>query len=250
MSTKQGVIAPSTLSFQSCIADAAILGTFTGSRVSEYAQSSLTRGKRYNTVPRNAASGEHAGAPIAFTRADFSFYSRSNLQLSPPDLPSATYLTVRFRYTKGVRNFVQRTYAAIPSSPFCPVAAATRVLARHTNLKMPSDSPLWCYLSSARKPTICFLRDKQMTEGLRLATIITYPAKNHILNQKITAISSKSLRVFACLCLKQAGWDHDSISHHLRWTSDAVKYYIRQSPIAADDISASLLAAALSPTKT
>ena len=221
---------------------------FTGSRVSEYAQSKLSRGARYNTVPSNAAAGPQGGLPIAFTTADLALYTRKRIQITSPNLASAFYLTIRFRYTKGVHNFVHRTYASLPGSPLCPISAATRLLTRHHLLQMKSHDPLMCFLPARPRSAPCFLRDTHVTSGLRAAVVDTYPDEKHICRVHIAAISSRSIRVFACLCLRQAGWDLDSISHHLRWSSDAVKYYIHQSPFAAVDLSASLMASSLSST--
>jgi hypothetical protein len=54
------------------------LGLFTGSRVSEYAQTRLKAGIRYNTIPQIPDAGIWAGQPLAFVRADFMFYSGSH----------------------------------------------------------------------------------------------------------------------------------------------------------------------------
>ena len=82
------------------------------------------------TFPINTASGKHGGEAIAFIRADFSFYSDGRVELFTAVIATASYLRVRFRYTKGSRNFVYRMFAAIPLSPFCPVQAAARVVQR------------------------------------------------------------------------------------------------------------------------
>ena len=69
------------LRLSALIRDAVIIATFTGSRVAEYAQASKPAGVPYMTVPINAASGKHGGEAIAFTRADFSFYSDGRVEL-------------------------------------------------------------------------------------------------------------------------------------------------------------------------
>ena len=84
-----------------------------------------------------------------------------------------------------------------------------------------------------------------MTSALRKAAITAYPSPHHIMRQQEDALHSQSLRVFACLCLKLGGWDEEKISHQLRWNSDAVKYYIRQSPFQADEVGAVLFTKAL-----
>ena len=60
--------------FLSAVAqDAAIIGTFTGFRVSEYAQLQWQKGVEFHTVPVNIASVVDEGKPIAFEISDFKF---------------------------------------------------------------------------------------------------------------------------------------------------------------------------------
>jgi hypothetical protein len=233
------------LGLSAAIRDASIIGSFTGSRVSEYAQSQLKRGQHFTTVPVNAASGAEGGKPIAFIPEDFSFFSCTHLEVEYTRAHRASYIRIRFRFTKGVRSFTFRLFAAVPASPFCPVQAAERVVRRWHAIAPGPNTPLFCFLPTflARKPS--FLSDKHMTAALRQAVRLTYPDKAHLIHQRIQAVSAHSLRVFACLCLKLAGWDEDAIAHQLRWNSSAIKFYIRQSLFQADDTGASLFKSAL-----
>ena len=228
------------------IRDAAILGVFTGSRVSEYAQGQLPAGQRFQCVPINAASGAQGNHPISFEDEDFTFYSSAGIQTLSSVSHPAKYLRVRFRYTKGTaRAFTYRMFASIPSSALCPIAAASRVKLRWQTLSPGLHTPIFCYLPSmlTRKPF--FLLDRHMTIALRASLVRVYPNPRHILRQHASSVSSHSLRVFACLCLKTAGWDEESISHQLRWNSDTVKFYIRQSLVQVDSVSSTVFCSAL-----
>lgn len=86
------------------VRDATILGTFTGSRVSEYAQGKVSKGSSFSSVSTNTASGEEGGRALSFHRLDFRFYSNSRLELKGVDIVDAAYLEVWFHYTKGVRT--------------------------------------------------------------------------------------------------------------------------------------------------
>ena len=233
------------LSLSAVVRDAAILGTFTGSRVSEYAQAQLPRGVSFHTVPMNAASGSDGGKPIAFTISDFTFYSAARLAVHHSEAHTAAYLNILFRFTKGVRTFTSRMFAAIPHSAFCPVLAAARVCKRWTLIDPGPSTPLFCFLHTflAKKPA--YLRDTHMTQALRAAALRTHPEPTHLVRQHLAAITGHSLRVFACLCLRLAGWDEDAIAHQLRWDSAAIKVYIRQALFQADDIGATLFKSAL-----
>ena len=225
--------------------DAAILGTFTGSRVSEYAQGQLSPGQIFHRVPRNAASGTDVSIPIAFVLADFAFFTADGIQLESTAASSARYLRIRYRYCKGmVRSFAHRMYAAIPAHPLCPVMAASRVVRRWLSLQLEPNTPLFCFLRSSLSRSPAFLLDAHMTAALRASLRRVYPNPRHILRQHESAFSSHSLRVFACLCLNVAGWDSDAIAHQLRWSSDAIKYYVRQSLTQVDAVSASMFQSA------
>ena len=82
----------SELLLPAAIRDAVIIGTFTGSRVSEYAQSQLRAGMQFQSVPVNSASGSQGGNPIAFMLSDFLFYSKNRVEMSPSAASRAAYL--------------------------------------------------------------------------------------------------------------------------------------------------------------
>ena len=239
----------STAEFTSAAAirDAVILASFTGSRVSEYAQTQASKGSPFNIVPCNAASGVEGGRPLAFIVSDFRFFTASQLELDWKDAAAAHYISVRFRYTKGVHSFTSRMFSHLPDSIFCPVQAAFRAVRRWRLLAPGEDTPVFCFLQAffSRKPT--FLADHHVTKALRIAAEKAHPDARHLVRQHINAISAHSLRVFACLCLQQAGWDEDTISYQLRWNSSAIKHYLRQSVVQVDAIGSSLLKDALVP---
>ena len=231
------------------IRDAAIVATFTGSRISEYAQSQPRAGSSFHTVPTPASGSPDGDHPIAFEREDLAFYSAEGIAMDPLTPPTPQYVKFRFRFSKGTtRAYAHRTFAALQDSPLCPVAAAARIIKRWHRLGQAPGTPLFGYLPSSFRSPPQFLSDRDVTAALRASVRRVYPSPLHILRQHISSISSHSLRVFACLCLKTAGWDEDSISHQLRWDSDAVKHYIRQSFMQVDAVSASILHSALVDT--
>ena len=81
----------SKLSLSITIWVADIIGTFTSSHVSEYAQSQVPSGCCFKEVPRNAAISLDGGNPIVFMRPDFSFYSSEHLEVIV-DLRLVAYL--------------------------------------------------------------------------------------------------------------------------------------------------------------
>jgi hypothetical protein len=104
------------LSKESAVFDWACLGLFTGSGVSEYAQTRLRAGTRFNTIPRTNNAGIWAGKALAFLRADFTFYSIDN-ELIPLAKLAAFHrqgltvsIHIRFRFDKSPTNFSIRKF--------------------------------------------------------------------------------------------------------------------------------------------
>ena len=128
------------------VRDAVILATFTGSRVSEYAQTQAQRGLPFSSVPHNAASGSEGGKSIAFIPSNFQFFTTKQLEVTWSDAADASYVRIRFRYTKGVHNFTSRMFSRLPSSPFCPVQAALRAYRRWARIAPGPDTPIFCFL--------------------------------------------------------------------------------------------------------
>ena len=233
------------LTLPAAVRDACILGSFTGSRVSEYAQTQLRKGTRFNTVPLNTASGREGGKPIAFVIGDFTFFSADKLEVLNTQAHQAAYIRIRFRFTKAGRAFTFRMFAAIPKSPFCPVLAGARAVKRWLIVAPGTNTPLFCFWHTFLSKRPSFLLDRHMTAALRAAAKKTHPDASHLVHQHMASITAHSLRVFACLCLKLAGWDEEAIAHQLRWESSAIKTYIRQAMFQADTIGASLFKSAL-----
>ena len=138
-------------------------------------------------------------------------------------------------------------FSRLPSSPFCPVQAALRAYRRWARIAPGPDTPIFCFLSAFFSKTPSYLADSHITDALRLAAKKAHPDPRHLVHQHLHAISAHSLRVFACLCLQLAGWDEDTISYQLRWNSDAIKHYLRQSVLQVDAIGSSMLHSALIP---
>jgi hypothetical protein len=88
------------------------LGVFTGSRVSEYAQSGFRKNHRFQVFPINEDTGVWAGQPLAFIRVDFKFFDKKQccVPLSVLHVSHRKGLVstvhIRFRYDKSSENFL------------------------------------------------------------------------------------------------------------------------------------------------
>ena len=70
------------LSLPAAICDSCILESFTGSKVSEYAQFKLNRGIEFNLVPANTSSSGEVSKLLAFIMTNFNFYSADRLEVA------------------------------------------------------------------------------------------------------------------------------------------------------------------------
>lgn len=124
------------------------LGSFTGSRAGEYAQ---TIGSHHNVscIPNNPGAGNWSTDPIALIAEEFTFLSSSFVVLSPTDAilqPAlAVEVHIRFRYDKSPRNCVTRKFRRTSHGFLCPVDAALSILAQSIILQAPSRHPIGIY---------------------------------------------------------------------------------------------------------
>jgi hypothetical protein len=213
--------------------DWARLGIFTGSRLSEYAQSGLRRKQRFHCIPVNAETGFWGGKPIAFIRSDFEFYD-SLARLIPHSrvfrqhkLRAVSTVHVRFRYDKGAENFSIRKFSLSSDPILDPVDAVVSILHRATLLSVPEWEPVGVYGSSS-SAVFCFLRDSHVRDELRAMCIRTYPDPTHYLRLHIDRIVPHSNRVTAAVCLHMGGASIDDIAFRLRWHVSSVPTYLRE----------------------
>ena len=221
---------------EACVLDAVVLGLFTGSRVSEYAQTDLLKGQLFHAVPATPAAGCWAGTPLAFMVADFQFFTQAHTLVSidsssPTAVPlNVTVVRIRFRYDKSPRNFTERSFRRTTHPWLCPVTAAARLVRRANLFRLPATSPVAVHLPLvASQPSLgyVFLRSSTVQTRLRQACQRAYPDPAHYFRRNIHRISCHSVRVTAALLLRAAGHDVDSVAFRLRWLRDSVPTYLR-----------------------
>jgi hypothetical protein len=206
------------------------LGIFTGSRISEYAQSkgpvnSVSR------VPLQPGQSLAQALPVAFVAQDFTFLDADGKIISHCDLfkqpKRATTLHIRFRHDKSGRNYCIRKYGR-GTKWLCPIAAATRLLYRAHLLGIDATDPI-CAYRQAGATTYRYLRDTDVTDTMRRMCVAAYPDPDHYLRKHIHCFASHSNRVTAAVALSQTNMSIDDIAQRLRWKPESVAYYLRES---------------------
>jgi hypothetical protein len=209
------------------------LGVFTGSRVAEYAQSGLKRNQRYQCIPNTPDAGQWAGQPLAFIRADFTFFDTHQCCVPHPCVferyrqGALGSLHVRFRFDKSKQNFVIRKFANTKDSILNPIDAAVSILRRADMLKVPLVEPMGVYSQSGIH-LFLFLRDYHITPILRAMCRLAYPDETHYLRVHIDRLVPHSNRVTAAVCLKMGGATDKDIAFRLRWNIASVPTYLRE----------------------
>lgn len=216
------------LSKLSLIFDTQCLGIFTGSRVSEYAQSQGTR-DTVSRVPVRRGTTAAQALPIAFVAGDFEFLSSDGRTVPHEELHRVipVQLNITFRYDKSGRNFEVRKFG--PGAGWlCPIGAACRLICRASMLGIPPTDPL-CAFRDKSTTTHLWLRDTHVTQTMRDICVATYPDASHFLRQNIQRFASHSNRVTAAVALSQSNMSFDEIAHRLRWKPESVAFYLRES---------------------
>jgi hypothetical protein len=210
-------------------------GVFTGSRISEYGQTSASRtqGSRYARIPQSQAAGIWAGTPIAFIREDFVFFNEYSLIvdnefcLLNTALDHINELHLRFRFDKSKTNFAIRKYKRLPGATFDPVVTGINIIRRAHILGVPAHEPVGQYRRIGSS-TNSLLQDSDIRNNLRLACRLAYPDPRHYCRLHIQGLVAHSTRVTAALCLKLGGATDEDIAFRLRWHISSVPTYLRE----------------------
>jgi hypothetical protein len=215
---------------QSLIFNTQCLGVFTGSRVSEYAQSKRSR-TSVSRVPVQPGQGNSIANPVAFIASDFTFLSAEGKVLPHRQLftnpKSAVTLHITFRHDKSGRNYSVRKYGR-GQTWLCPIDAALRLLFRAHLLQVGPLNPICAFRSKGMK-SHHYLNDTDVTDAMRKMCIAAYPDPAHFLRQHIHCFASHSNRVTAAVALSQTKMTIDDIAQRLRWKPESVAYYLRES---------------------
>jgi hypothetical protein len=208
------------------------LGLFTGSRVSEYAQTRLRAGTRFNTIPQTRDAGIWQGQALAFLRADFTFYSAQHELIPLSQLMTLhrqgkiVAVHIRFRFDKSPTNFSIRKFQSTNDSILDPVAAAISCIYRADLLHSPISEPIGVFHD--RKKGLSFLRDYHVSKTMRQACQWAYPNPAHHLRVHILCIVPHSNRITAAVALKLGGAHDEEIAFRLRWHISSVPTYLRE----------------------
>jgi hypothetical protein len=156
------------------------LGTFTGSRVSEYAQT-LARKGTFSRVPDSLDAGNWKNTLIAFIFSDFTFLTKAG-RVVPHNWLQQLGHTVhelhnRFRFDKSLRNFTIRKFRRSGHHFRCPILGGISVISRAIALQVPPNEPIGVYRTS-NKGTYTFLRSYDIITRMQAVCRLAHPDKD------------------------------------------------------------------------
>ena len=220
---------------QFCVYDWMRLGLFTGFRISEYGQSRLTAGQRFQIIPDSSdVPPSYRMTPLAFVRGDFIFFDKASHIIDHASLAQrhaldeVQTLEITWRYDKSAHNFTKRRFMLNQHPIFDPVDAGVSIIHRANLMGVPFDEPIGVWSPSVTIPLqYRFVRDSDVSRIMRDACMHAYPDPAHYMRQHIQQIVPHSNRVTAAVCLKNGGANNDEIAFKLRWHPTSVPTYLR-----------------------
>jgi hypothetical protein len=190
------------------------LGTFTGSRVSKYAQPSARKGT-FSRVPDSLDAGDWKNTPIVFMFSDSTFLTKAGCIVPHNWLQqlrhSVRELHIRFRFDKIPRNFTIRKFRRSGHYFLCPILGGIPVISWAIALQVPPDEPIGVYRTS-NKGTYTFLRSYDVITRMQAVCRLAHPDKDSFFYKNAALMVSHSNRVTAAGALQNAGLSINAIA--------------------------------------
>jgi hypothetical protein len=178
---------------------------------------------------------------MAACQPDFLFfYFCSNTVPYSNKLNCLGFIKIRFRWQKSQWHGQFRTFKALSNDPLCPVARARWILLQADTLHILHWSPVAIFHIPETGSTT-YVKRITLKRFLNKALTMVYPYPNHRLCHLEGRLISYCLHILACLALASAGTPRDAIVYHLRWNSDVVDFYIRESQQSVATFSAAVI---------
>ena len=206
--------------FECLMRDMLALGRYTGNRIQEYAMDSPDKIKYYNTPDGDVMR--------AFSVANILFRDVHGMPLATTTAMETPNLVAQigtcYDIQKNRNNGQILWYHRDTLNPsYCPVLAALSLVQRAIRLGQSSSDPLCAYSKNGTK---VFLTANDVTAYFRYTMKLAHPT---ITDEMLSAISTHSLRVTACILLAEAGKPIYFIKLRLRWKSNCFEIYLRNT---------------------
>ena len=207
------------------LADWLIVGQQAGFRRKEWAQD-RTHLHKNKDIERNID-----GSSAAFILDDFQFRAKGDKRLkefSLRDLKKSHTVNIKWRFQKNNDNGQVITYVIDNiNKQHCVVEACKRIYKRAISLKIPQDRPIAVFTQEkmGRNKT-------SYIDDIHIKNLLQEAAKNEYnihCKKELSAFTSHSIRVGACVLLHTQNISPEDIKFRLRWRSDTFRTYLRNN---------------------
>ena len=169
---------------------------------------------------------------------DFEFRAKHNKRINNSfmnEINKSSIVNIRWRFQKNNDNGQIISYVKDNiNKTYCVVEACKRLRKRAINLKIPKDKPIAVFTETNKgKSKTCFIDDIHIKSLLQEAAGIEYNIK---CKKELSAFTSHSVRVGACVLLHAQNTSAEDIKFRLRWRYDTFRTYLRNILPLAEDI--------------
>ena len=205
------------------LADWLIVGLQAGFRRKEWAQD-RTYLKKHKDIERNIDKSSSA-----FILEDFEFRADGNKRInnsSTKEIKKSSIINIKWRFQKNNDNGQVISYIKDNvNTTYCVVEACKRLRKRAIELKVDKDKPIAVFTENLKGKNITrFIDDIHIKSLLQEAAGKEYNIK---CKKELSAFTSHSIRVGACVLLHAQNISAEDIKFRLRWRSDTFRTYLR-----------------------
>jgi hypothetical protein len=183
---------------------------------------------RPTTAPTSIALGERVATDRSNSRVLRWRPVTSNTVPHTNKLNCIGFVDIHFRWQKSLRHGQFHTFKALSNDSLCPVARDRRIILRADTLCIPHWTPVAVFHIPETGAAV-YVKRITIERFLKKALLMTCPDPNHRITHLEQCFMLKCLHISACLALASDGVPRNDIVYLLRWNSDAVDLYIRES---------------------
>ena len=205
------------------LGDWLVVGLQAGFRRKEWAQD-RTYVRKHKDIERNIDKSSSA-----FILEDFEFRGKGNKRInnsSTNEIKKASTVNIKWRFQKNNDNGQVISYVKDNvNKTYCVVEACQRLRNRAINLRIAKDKPIAVFTEIINGKSITRLVDDiHIKRLLQEAASKEYNIK---CKKELSAFTSHSVRVGACVLLHSQNISPEDIKFWLRWRSDTFRMYLR-----------------------
>ena len=205
------------------LGDWLVVGLQAGFRRKEWAQD-RTYMKKHKDIERNIDKSS-----AAFILEDFEFRAKNNKRInnsSTIKIKNSSMVNIKWRFQKNNDNGQVISYIKDSiNNTYCVVEACKRLRNRAISLKIAKDKPIAVFTEIINGKSVTrFIDDIHIKSLLQESAAKEYNIK---CKKELSAFTSHSIRVGACVLLHAQNISPEDIKFRLRWRSDTFRTYLR-----------------------